>query len=86
LDPEAAKTPVTKMVDPPTEGRRDARGVYTRMEGPREASVVNRVLELAEAVHTDDRQIMLKTSPEDELDPGSQGIAEQTNRHQWSSC
>jgi hypothetical protein len=66
MDPEAAKTPVTKTNVPPAEGRRDARGVYTRMEGPREASVVNRVLELAEAVHTDDRLIRLKTSPEDE--------------------
>jgi hypothetical protein len=54
------------MIDPLAEGRRDARGVYTRVEGPREVSVVNRVLELAEAVHTVDRRVRLKTSPDDE--------------------
>jgi hypothetical protein len=34
----------TKTIDPPAEGSRDASGVYTRVEGPREVSVENRVL------------------------------------------
>jgi hypothetical protein len=32
---EAAKSPVTKTIDPPAEGSRDASGVYTQVEGPR---------------------------------------------------
>jgi hypothetical protein len=42
------------MIDPPTEGRRGARDAYTRVKGRRKASVENRVLEIAVAMHTDD--------------------------------
>jgi hypothetical protein len=51
LDPEAPKSPVTKMIDPPPRGARDT---YTRVKGRRKASVENRVLEIAVAMHTDD--------------------------------
>lgn len=57
---------MTKKIDLPAEGRRGARHAYTRVEGPHEASVENGILELAEAVHTDDRKMRLGPSLEDE--------------------